>query len=237
MTLALMREAGVQAEFDGRQLVIPQGDYNLGEYMVEPDWSAASYWYQVAALLPGSVLNLPYLQRESIQGDATLPAIFNQLGVTTQFLEGGIELRSSGSIARNLIEVDFLGSPDLVQTCAVTCCALGVPFHFSGTSTLLVKETDRIAALQAELGKAGFAIHSGRKGESISWTGSRQTPSEHPVIETYHDHRMAMAFAPLAIVLGGITILEPDVVTKSYPGYWDDLKKAGFSFREPDDRS
>jgi 3-phosphoshikimate 1-carboxyvinyltransferase len=99
---------------------------------------------------------------------------------------------------------------------------------------LLVKETDRIAALRAELGKTGFRIGSGRKGESVSWDGSRQPPPGLPEIRTYHDHRMAMAFAPLAILLGEITIADPEVVTKSYPRYWEDLKKAGFSIRESD---
>jgi 3-phosphoshikimate 1-carboxyvinyltransferase len=234
MTLALMKEAGIEAEFDGRHMSIPQGEYRMGTYTVEADWSAASYWYQVAALLPGSAVNLPFLKRESLQGDAILASMFHSLGVTTQFREEGIELRSNRPVDPDLMEVDFLGAPDLVQTCAVTCCALGVPFHFTGTSTLLVKETDRIAALRAELGKTGFRIGSGRKGESVSWDGSRQPPPGLPEIRTYHDHRMAMAFAPLAILLGEITIADPEVVTKSYPGYWEDLKKAGFSIRESD---
>lgn len=231
MTLALMREAGVEAGFDGRIITIPQGEYKLEGYKIESDWSAASYWYQVAALLPGSEVNLPLLQQGSIQGDACLADFFYPLGVTTEFREGGIELRSSPPISREFVEIDFLGAPDLVQTCAVTCCALDMPFHFTGTSTLMVKETDRIAALKEELGKVGFTIRSGQEGESISWDGSRHAPEKDPVIKTYHDHRMAMAFAPLAIQLGEITIEDPDVVTKSYPEYWNDLKKAGFSIR------
>jgi 3-phosphoshikimate 1-carboxyvinyltransferase len=232
MTLALMKEAGIAAAFDGRHITVPQGAYRLGAYSVEPDWSAASYWYQVAALAPGSKVKLPYLKRESIQGDAIVAAIFNTLGVTTLFQEGGVELRSGSPAGRNLFKFDFLRAPDLVQTCVVGCCALGVPFHFTGTSTLRIKETDRIAALQAELGKAGFTIQSDPKGDSISWDGVRRAPSGRPVIRTYHDHRMAMAFAPLSKLLGEIAIADPGVVTKSYPGYWDDLKKAGFAVRE-----
>ena len=235
MTLALMKEAGVEAGFDGHRIVIPQGDYKLKAYTVEPDWSAASYWYQVAGLLPGSVVTLPYLQKESIQGDAILGSMFAQLGVSTRFGDNGVELRSNPLTSPYTVEIDFLGAPDLVQTCAVTCCALGKPFHFTGTRTLLVKETDRIGALKKELGKVGFVISSGPDGESISWDGSRQAPVNDPVIRTYHDHRMAMAFAPLAISLGSITIEDPGVVSNSYPGYWDDLRRTGFLIKESGD--
>jgi 3-phosphoshikimate 1-carboxyvinyltransferase len=157
-----------------------------------------------------------------------LAGIFSHLGVTTRFGEEGIELSSAEGRATRRLDCDFIGSPDLVQTCAVTCCALRIPFRFTGTRTLLIKETDRIAALQSELGKLGYVLHSGPGGEWISWDGSLDRPVDHPVIRTYHDHRMAMAFAPLSITAGKITINDPDVVTKSYPGYWSDLEKAGF---------
>ncbi len=115
-----------------------------------------------------------------------------------------------------------------MQTLAVTLCALGVPFKFSGTQTLRVKETDRISALQTELRKVGYELVSDADGKWIAWEGTRCEPQSNPVIQTYHDHRMAMAFAPLAIKLGRIAIENPRVVTKSYPGYWKDLENAGF---------
>jgi 3-phosphoshikimate 1-carboxyvinyltransferase len=228
MTLALMKDAGVMVSFDGRQITVPEMDYHLGDFTVEADWSSASYWYQIAALLPGSILKLPHLQKGSVQGDSVLAGIFSHLGVTTRFGDDGIELRSAKGHATRRLDCDFIGSPDLVQTCAVTCCALHIPFRFTGTSTLLIKETDRIAALQSELGKLGYILSSGPRGEWISWDGSLKTPLARPVIQTYHDHRMAMAFAPLSIATGRIAINDPDVVTKSYPGYWSDLEKAGF---------
>ena len=123
---------------------------------------------------------------------------------------------------------DFTGCPDLVQTFAVTLCVMGAPFRFTGTKTLRVKETDRIAALQSELIKVGFQLDCDVGGEWISWNGSRVQAESDPVIQTYHDHRMALAFAPLAIPLGRITIEDPLVVSKSYPGYWSDLEKSGF---------
>ncbi len=231
MTLALMHRAGVTADYDGRVISIPGQGYWLDDFMVEGDWSAASYWFQVAALLPGSRLKLPHLYRRSIQGDSALTGVFSHLGVTTRFDEDGIELRSEGKRDPGPLRIDFLNMPDLVQTLVPTCCALGIPFRFTGTSTLLVKETDRIAALQKEMGKLGYELVAGSGGESISWDGERGTPESRPEINTYNDHRMAMAFAPLCITEGEMIIDQPGVVTKSYPGYWDDLRKAGFSIR------
>jgi 3-phosphoshikimate 1-carboxyvinyltransferase len=128
----------------------------------------------------------------------------------------------------DFFEYDFLSSPDLVQTCAVTLCAMGVPFRFTGTRTLRVKETDRIAALETELGKYGYIVSSDAKGDRLEWGGRRKEPESSPLIHTYHDHRMAMAFAPLAILQGQVKIEDPGVVSKSYPGYWKDLEEAGF---------
>jgi len=228
MTLSLMNRCGASASFDGKNISIPQGSYAVDEFRVESDWSGASYWFQVAALLPGSEISLPGLSRESIQGDSSLVQIFESLGVQSDFNEEGLLLRSQKEKLPEHFSYDFTGCPDLVQTCAVTLCALGVPFRFTGTRTLRVKETDRIAALGSELKKVGFLLQADPAGAWMSWDGSRCTPVHDPVIATYHDHRMAMAFAPLAISLGSIAIEDPGVVSKSYPGYWDDLKKAGF---------
>ncbi|MCK4748827.1 MAG: 3-phosphoshikimate 1-carboxyvinyltransferase [Bacteroidales bacterium] len=229
MTLALMKRGGVEAAFNGREVVIGQGCYNFDRVAIESDWSGASYWYQVAALLPGSVIRLPHLERESLQGDAVLASLFEPLGVKSRFDDGGITLHSDQEITAEQFSADFTGCPDLVQTCAATLCGLGIPFRLTGTRTLRVKETDRIAGMQAELGKLGFVIQSDRGGDWISWDGHRGEFGPVPLIETYHDHRMAMAFAPLAIPFGPLRINDPMVVTKSYPGYWEDLRKAGFS--------
>ena len=228
MTLSLMNSCGAAASFDGRSITVPQGEYSLGDFTVESDWSGASYWYQVAALLPGSLIQLPNLSKHSLQGDVALVRIFEALGVQTIFNEDGLVLRSEEKELPILFEFDFTTCPDLVQTCAVTLCALGVPFLFTGTITLRVKETDRIAALQEELQKLGKVLRTDPRGEWLAWDGERCEPVSDPLIQTYHDHRMAMAFAPLAIQLGQISIENPGVVSKSYPCYWSDLEKAGF---------
>lgn len=228
MTLALMKSCGADGRFDGRIIQVPQGKYKVEDFIVEADWSGASYWYQVAALLPGSEIRIPGLFRESLQGDAILLSLFASLGVSTVFSDGGAVLRSAKISLPAFFEYDFIACPDLVQTCAVTLCALGLHFRFTGTTTLRVKETDRIAALLTELRKLGFVLSAGTGGEWMAWDGDRCDPVADPVIQTYHDHRMAMAFAPLAIVRGEISIGDPGVVSKSYPGYWKDLQKAGF---------
>ena len=230
MTLELMKQCGVRATFDGQQIVAPQQTYSLGRFTVESDWSGASYWYQVAALLPGSKILLPNLSENSLQGDSVLVKLFKKLGVESSFNRVGVTLHSVQTKRREQYEYDFTGCPDLVQTCAVTLCVLGVPFRFTGTQTLRVKETDRIDALQTELRKVGFVLNGDDEGKWLAWDGTRCKAEPDPVIHTYHDHRMAMAFAPLAIPLGRIIIEDPMVVTKSYPGYWNDLKKAGFRF-------
>lgn len=228
MTLALMAQGGIDARFDGREVQIPPGRYGFSDYTVESDWSGASYWYQVAALLPGSEIRLPNLEKESLQGDSVLAGMFGSLGVESRFGEGLVSLHSGNAQPGEKFNADFTGCPDLVQTCAATLCALGIPFMFTGTRTLRVKETDRITALQAELLKLGFVIRADPGGDWISWEGTRGESMDNPLIQTYHDHRMAMAFAPLAGALGSLTIQDPGVVTKSYPSFWTDLEKAGF---------
>ncbi len=228
MTLSLMNRCGARASFDGNNITVPQGTYTVEDFRVESDWSGASYWFQVAALLPGSEITLPYLGGNSLQGDAALVQIFDVLGVHSTFNEEGILLCSQKTELPDNFEYDFTGCPDLVQTLAVTLCALEIPFRFTGTITLRVKETDRIAALQSELKRVGFVLTADPRGEWLEWDGTRCDPESDPVIQTYHDHRMAMAFAPLAISLGKLAIEDPGVVSKSYPGYWEDLEKAGF---------
>ncbi len=232
MTLSLMNSCGVGARFDGRTITVPQGTYSMEDFRVESDWSGASYWYQVAALLPRSEITLPNLSQNSLQGDSALVQIFEPLGVRTTFNEEGLILRSQKQELPEQYVYDFTACPDLVQTLAVSLCTLGVPFRFTGTTTLRVKETDRIAALQTELKRVGFVLSADPRGEWLEWDGARCDPEGDPLIRTYHDHRMAMAFAPLAIPLGKISIEDPGVVSKSYPGYWKDLEKAGFGITQ-----
>ena len=235
MTLDLMKQCGVHATFDGQHFYVPQQSYSIDWFKVEADWSGASYWYQIAAFLPGSQIGLPNLAKVSLQGDALLTQLFQPLGVESNFSREGVTLHSMKREVPGILVHDFTGCPDLVQTCIVTLCFMGVPFRFTGTKTLRVKETDRIAALQTELIKVGFRLDCDTEGEWISWDGSQCQATSDPVIQTYHDHRMAMAFTPLAIPLGSITIEDPMVVTKSYPAFWNDLEKAGFEITEVQD--
>ncbi len=228
LTANLMGDFGIPVEFSGNSITLPEKSYHAIPYTVEPDWSAASYWYSMAAVSDGADLHLKGLNKVSYQGDAVLPGIFMQFGVATEFSSAGLQLRrvTSPSTAFNF---DFTDNPDLVQTMAILCGVTDRPFHFTGTRTLKIKETDRISALDIELQKLGINISSDPEGNWISWNGCRRK-IDTPVapIETYQDHRMAMAFTPAAMCISGLVIDDPGVVSKSYPSFWEDLKIAGF---------
>lgn len=232
MTAALMRRNGAEVEFDApfEQIVIAAKPYALqGTDEVERDWSAASYWYETAALTAGFV-TLPGLQLPSLQGDSACARLFDMLGVTTtdsEDVEGAIEVAPSPE-QYSRFEVDLTDTPDLAQTLAVTAAMLGIPFHLRGLRTLRVKETDRLEALRAELDKYGIIVEI-RNDSELVWNGERHPIFERPVIDTYDDHRMAMSFAPTSMLIPGIVIRNAEVVSKSYPEFWDDLVAAGFT--------
>ena len=232
MTLALMNRCGAGADFRENVVTIPGDGYHARALVVESDWSAASYWFQVAALSQDPEIMLPGLRPDSLQGDAVLVELFRSLGVEGRFSDDGLIL-TAGNGARSHRSrhwsYDFTLCPDLVQTFVVTLCTLDMPFRITGTRTLRIKETDRIAALETEMAKLGYVLSAPSDGRWIAWDGTRSRPEQDPVIGTYHDHRMAMAFAPAALRHGRLAISDPLVVTKSYPGFWNDLEKAGFS--------
>ena len=227
LTLQLMNDFGVRAEWtdDHRLKVEPQAYHSIPFY-VESDWSAASYWYQIVALSKEAEVTLPGLFKDSYQGDSQVAGIFRSLGVETIYKDKAVILKKNGKSVERL-DYDFINQPDLAQTFVVTCALLNIPFRFSGLQSLKIKETDRMAALITEMRKLGYILHE-TDGSVLSWEGERCTTEEHPAIDTYEDHRMAMAFAPACIALPQIRIDEPQVVSKSYPGYWEDLKQAGF---------
>ena len=242
MTLREINRAGGKASWTGdREIVVEQMPYPVASTpLIEDDWSAASYWYEVLALggCEGSRVVLRNLMEDSTQGDRRIADIFKHLGVQTHFLQDSlhtVELTKSGEISSRL-DWDFIETPDLAQTVVVTCCMLGIPFHFVGLQSLKIKETDRIVALQAELSKLGYSV--GCSDCEMWWDGVPPvgTPSRctEQLIDTYKDHRMAMAFAPCALHLGSITINDPDVVAKSYPGFWRELQKFGFDLESLD---
>lgn len=241
LTLRLMHDFGAHACWLGEDCILVQPDgYRDVPFTVESDWSAASYWYQMVALsgqasaeapIPACV-QLKGLFAHSYQGDSRGADLFARLGVHTEFTDSGVCLTRQVAPVRHL-NANLVDIPDLAQTFVVTCCLLDIPFRFTGLQSLKIKETDRIAALQTELRKLGYVLHD-EQDSILSWDGERCPAEPSPVIATYEDHRMAMAFAPASLVLPHIRIADPHVVSKSYPGYWDDLRLAGFSIEERD---
>lgn len=223
MTLRLMAHFGIKHQWEGATIGITPQSYHNGHYSIESDWSGASYWYSVAALSTEADLFLEGLRENSWQGDIAIVQIMKQLGVTSYFEEGGVRLKKSLAVPK--FDFDFSNCPDLAQTVAVICAAKGIPASLRGLRSLRIKETDRIAALQVELEKFGTKTVAVGDEELRIYPDDFSVDGEH--ISTYEDHRMAMAFAPLAL-LGDISIEEPSVVDKSYPSFWEDLRKAGF---------
>ena len=239
LTLCTMRNFGANAEWtDNDTIEVKPQPYTAQDYYIESDWSAASYWYEILALSKDNEaeIRLNGLMDGSLQGDSVAKYLFNMLGIRTVFGNRNrgehttVTLKKTGMHSARL-DYDFINQPDLAQTFVVTCAMMGVPFHFTGLASLRIKETDRIEALKKEMRKLGYVISDG-DGSELIWDGTRCTPDTDIIIDTYEDHRMALAFAPVALKLGSIKINNPQVVTKSYPRFWDDLKKAGFGIQE-----
>lgn len=231
MTIGLMRDFGAKVMWmDDNVVRVEPRVYSKRDFFVESDWSACSYWYEMVALGDGDVL-LPGLFKDSFQGDSRVAELFSMLGVATEYVEGEgmgacVHIYRTGDVCGRL-DLDLVEQPDLAQTLVVCCCMMGVPFRFTGLQSLKIKETDRINALRTEMRKLGYVV--GEENDSVLyWNGERCEADTEPVIDTYDDHRMAMAFAPCALKLGEIRINDPHVVSKSYPGYWEDLRSVGF---------
>lgn len=231
LTLQLMGEFGAKAEWTSESTITvhPQ-PYHSVPFTVESDWSAASYWYEMAALSEEAEIELTGLFPNSYQGDSRGRELFSQLGVETAFTPHGVKLTKSGQRVERM-EADLVDIPDLAQTFVVTCALLNIPFRFTGLQSLKIKETDRITALRNELRKLGYAIEE-ENDSVLYWNGERCEAEVSPLIATYEDHRMAMAFAPAALCCPSVRIAHPHVVSKSYPRYWDDLRQAGFRMEE-----
>ena len=231
LTLDLMRRYGATAEWtDGQTIRVNPGAYEDTPLSVEGDWSAASYWYELAAVAAHQGHEVDILLRgltaESRQGDRVVAKMFESLGIKTEYTEEGARLLNSEFRIQNseLKVLDFTHCPDIAQTLAVTCCLMGIPFRFGGIHSLRIKETDRVAALINELHKLGFVLRA-EGTEHLVWDGATCPPDVCPTIATYDDHRMAMAFAPAALCYEGLTIEHPEVVTKSYPEFWKHLSR------------
>lgn len=230
MTLQLMKQFGVASKWEENQISVGPQDYGFLNMEVESDWSASSYWYQLCALAQEGEVTLPRLYADSVQGDSHIASLFEPLGIATSFEKNGIKLIKKAPTTTNYV-VNLVEQPDLAQTLVVTCCLLNIHFTFSGLDNLKIKETDRIAALITEMSRLGYRLTEPQPG-SLAWEGEHCPAEQQPVIGTYKDHRMAMAFAPVCLLLDCIRIEDPAVVSKSYPKYWEDLKKAGFGVEE-----
>jgi 3-phosphoshikimate 1-carboxyvinyltransferase len=231
MTLNLMAHFGIRYQWEGNLINVPNQKYQSKSYKVEADWSAASYYYSLAAFSNDLALQLNGVWENSVQGDAVLSEMMHRFGIKSTFNSDGVFLTKTSTVNPDSFEWDFIRCPDIAQTIAVICAGLGVSGSFTGLETLRIKETDRIAALHDELAKVqvDFLFQDDKSEQSgkdyFGVSGSANVQS--PIFETYEDHRMAMAFAPLAM-LGAIQIKEPMVVVKSYPKFWKDLESLGF---------
>jgi 3-phosphoshikimate 1-carboxyvinyltransferase len=225
MTLSMLEEAGISHEWNGAVIKIAPQEFADSIITVEPDWSAASYWYSIAALSNESSITLPYLKPHSLQGDSRIAKIMNSFGISTEFVTDGLKFTRNGEAPKGTF-FDLKDCPDLAQTIIVCSAALGHNATFTGLETLKIKETDRIAALQNELAKIGVSLNEDQENYHLDCSNLHFP--ERISIKTYEDHRMAMAFAPLALKVNELEIEEPQVVGKSYPSFWEDLKKAGF---------
>ncbi|TZF83813.1 3-phosphoshikimate 1-carboxyvinyltransferase [Pedobacter sp. BS3] len=226
MTLTMLEQSGIAHTWTGNTIHIDPQAFKPVTLTVEPDWSAASYWYSIAALSQEAVIELPYLKADSLQGDSRIADIMAHFGIVSTFTGKGLTIRKTDKELTQR-EFDFKECPDLAQTVVVCCAALGHNATFTGLETLKIKETDRVKALQNELAKIGVTLTE--DNETYYLDCSQKHIPEKVSIHTYDDHRMAMAFAPLALVIDEVEIEDHQVVEKSYPHYWDDLKKAGFN--------
>lgn len=230
LTLGMMAQYGVKVHWEDKTIKIYSEEYKpVEQYIVESDWSAASYWYEIAALSDNANIELKGLFKDSMQGDSKVADLFLDLGINTEYTEDGVRLTKTNRITKKFFH-NFVNEPDLAQTFAVTCCMMNIPFMFTGLQSLKIKETDRIEALKQELRKFGYILRDSNDS-ILEWDGELCEAEPDPVIKTYEDHRMAMAFAPAAIKKENVKIAHPGVVSKSYPSYWKDLENSGFAIQ------
>lgn len=238
LTLCTMRDFGADVEWtDNNTITVRPKPYRQRPYWIESDWSAASYWYEAVALSGDAEaeVRLEGLMDGSVQGDSGVRYLFNMLGVKTVF---GTKQRGTPTTVTitkptaglQRLDYDFINQPDMAQTFVACCAARGIQFGFTGLSTLRIKETDRMEALVTEMRKAGYVLQP--TGSTLTWKGGRCEPQPSLIIDTYNDHRMAMAFAMLALSMGSIGINDPGVVSKSYPNFWNDMRQAGFTITQ-----
>lgn len=232
MTLNLMRNFGIKSKWKDDYIIINKQNYISKDYKVEADWSSASYWYEMATLADFADIKLYGLKKNSIQGDSIISKIFDELGIKTTFISGGVHLKKLSNPYIKQFDYDFTDNPDIVQTIAVTLSALNIPFSLNGLESLIIKETNRLQALKYELFKVGCNLLITNDSISKFKNNNIDTNcSEKWNFNTCSDHRMALSFTPLAM-LNKITFDNMNVVKKSYPSFWEDIQKIGFDIQE-----
>ncbi|NDV43448.1 3-phosphoshikimate 1-carboxyvinyltransferase [Flagellimonas sediminis] len=230
MTLGLLEQIGVSTSFNDNKITVePLENIEETTLVVESDWSSASYFYSIVAMCEvGTKIQLSSYKQNSLQGDSVLSKIYQDFGVETQYGKNTMVLSKANDSLPNTVNYDLSNAPDIAQTIAVTCLGLGMGCHLTGLHTLPIKETDRLAALRTELSKFGAKVEI--DAESLTLR-PLSTLNSGIAIDTYNDHRMAMAFGPLALKVG-LMVNDAGVVSKSYPDYWNDLKTLGFEIQE-----
>lgn len=233
MTLGLMRRCGITINCDNtlRTITVCEGQYTMPAHTaIEADWSAASYWFALQALMPGSQITLKGLTADSLQGDSHIMKMCDILGVKPQWIDGKLQLSSCPAVTGD-ITLDMVTMPDIIPTIAIALCLMRKPFTINGVKTLRIKESDRVAAMQAELAKVGYKLLSPTP-DSITYDGNYTAVETPQPIATYKDHRIAMSMAMAATRHPGIIITDATVVAKSYPNYWHHLQQSGFTVEE-----
>ena len=233
MTLSLLNEIGVETSFVGNKISVkPQFVIRNSKFVIESDWSSASYFYSIIALSEiGTEIKLSSYKENSLQGDSVLAEIYKEFGVETKFNDNkSISISKVNNLKLETLNLELNNAPDIAQTIAVTCFGLGIGCHLTGLHTLKIKETDRLQALKNELEKLGAKVSINDDSLMLS-SPLEGCPKGGVAIKTYQDHRMAMAFAPLALKVP-IVIEAAEVVSKSYPAFWNDLKFIGFQIQE-----
>ncbi len=231
MTLAIMEYFGAKTKWENGSILIEKTPYKTNSLSIESDWSAASYWYQIVSLNNDSSVVIEGLKKQSFQGDSEVANVFKQLGVDTIYKENSISISNENSTPSRKIQLNLNNTPDLAQTIICTCAGLGIETIISGLETLVIKETNRLEALKNELKKFSVDLEI-IENHTLYLQGGQTITNPTSNVETYNDHRMAMAFAPLSLVVGSFKINNPEVVSKSYPNYWKDLESVGFKIQD-----
>jgi len=234
MTLELLKNFGIEYIRSGKRIKIEPQNFHPQNISIEPDWSAASFWYEMMAFSENGEILLKGLTPSKLQGDSILMELFKSFGVQTRIENDGIRLIRGGRVVKTF-EFDFTDHPDLAQPIIVTCAGLNIRGKFKGLESLPIKETDRIKALMNEIQKLGVCIKQGTFPELILENSKINFGVIHR-IRTYGDHRMAMSFAPLALKTGSIQMEEPQIVSKSYPRFWHDIENVGFTLNLMDQK-